>query len=84
MQHFTFLVLLSSFVLGMGAPVQAQSTRQLSKFQRVEVSNSIVVTMVPSDENKVELKVSNLEPDDIKTKVAGGKLEIKVKGTKKF
>ena len=60
-----------------------KESRILGNFTDLEVAGNIIVTLIPSSENKADITILKGEIDDLITEVSGNTLEIKFKKTGK-
>lgn len=77
----TTLILLFALTFAINGIAQDTETRNLSDFSEVSVGEAIRLTLVKGTRNEAKITSSNIDLDDIETKVSGDRLRIGIEGS---
>ncbi|MDG2450196.1 MAG: DUF2807 domain-containing protein [Saprospiraceae bacterium] len=83
MKKVTFLNLFLFIILSSvtwAFPTLETEVRNLEEFSKLSVATGINLVLVPGDKNSAEIEATNIDLDDVLTKIDGNKLIVKVKG----
>ncbi|MGB3464407.1 MAG: head GIN domain-containing protein [Cyclobacteriaceae bacterium] len=70
------LMVMSIGLISLSSYGQQKETRNLGSFDYVAVGESIDLILIPGSEEKAVIEVKGADPDDVETKISGGKLTI--------